>query len=212
MSPGHQFQLFTGMGWNASWQTSGVPWSAVVILKQFPYPSTNRGSFNSFPPRSDSNIMNGSILKALGRIVVNFNSLEIHLSFFIWLLLGKENMNTGKIVTCEAPYKTKVGIFSSLFKLKFGKFGKGSKIAALIRRLNRAEEDRNKTLHSNWLSGQDSSIVTRYKISAKIKSGLRDEFEDVNEKDVNEIADSILTTVKEMAGLISDFIRISGKK
>jgi len=48
--------------------------------------------------------MDDNFVKALGRVVVRFSSLEIYLSFFIWTLIGSD-LNIGKAITSDSEMR-----------------------------------------------------------------------------------------------------------
>ena len=151
--------------------------------------------------------MNDSYLKEIGKVVVNLNSLEMYLNFLIWSLIGYNlGLDIEKSITAEMSFKNKVALFSSVFKLKHGNI-KDFNIKALIKKLFTAEEERNKIIHSCWLEGEKDKIVTRYKISAKIKQGLKDEFLTMSETDVNKIASLIRGAGTELANFISAYLK-----
>src|SRR3989344_6406300 len=131
--------------------------------------------------------MNDDHLKALGRVVVNFNSLEVFLNFLIWILIGPD-LKTGKIITSEVSFKGKITLLASLYRIKIKDIKKDSDVNGLIKRLIKAEDERNKVIHSSWVIDEKNTRITRYKITAKLKRGLKDEFEEMNDTDINKIA------------------------
>lgn len=146
--------------------------------------------------------MNDEYLKALGLVVVNFSSLDFYLSCLIWVLIGSE-LDIGKSVTSEMSFNTKVKLFASLYRIKVDSLNKGSDIRKLITGLEDVEKDRNNVMHSSWLIDEKNTKVTRYKISAKSKHGLRNKFEDFDVSKLNKIADSIGDVTKKINELIS---------
>ena len=146
--------------------------------------------------------MNDDYFKALGKIAVNFSSLEIYLSFLIWNLSTSE-LKVGKIITSELSFKAKVALFASLYRLQVGDIKKGSDVEKLIKSLMKAEDERNMVMHSSWLVDEKNTKVTRYKVTSKLKHGLKDEFEDFTVNDLNKIADFISSTGRELGKLIS---------
>ena len=148
--------------------------------------------------------MNDDHLKALGRVVVNFNSLEVFLNFLIWILIGPD-LKTGKIITSEVSFKGKITLLASLYRIKIKDIKKDSDVNGLIKRLIKAEDERNKVIHSSWVIDEKNTRITRYKITAKLKRGLKDEFEEMNDTDINKIADSINDVAKEIGNMISSY-------
>jgi len=140
--------------------------------------------------------MDNKYLEGLGRVIVNFSSLEMYLSFLIWRLM-ETGLELGKIITCELSFQGKINLLASVYKLKFG-IPKGSEVDLLIKRLVKAEEDRNKIMHSCWLIDEKNKKTTRYKITAKQKQGLKDNFEEFNTQHVNKIANFIGDLTKDL--------------
>jgi hypothetical protein len=118
----------------------------------------------------------------IGLISIAFNDLEEKISEGITiLLLSSEEISP--IITSELSFKMKVNMFSSLIQKLRSKYyfnrmqGEGFKegyLSAFIKALLTCEEQRNKVLHSVFLSnpytGNDEII--RKKVSSKAKRGL----------------------------------------
>ena len=62
--------------------------------------------------------MDNKYLEGLGRVIVNFSSLEMYLSFLIWRLM-ETGLELGKIITCELSFQGKINLLASVYKLKF---------------------------------------------------------------------------------------------
>ncbi len=146
--------------------------------------------------------MNDDYFKVLGKITVNFSSLEIYLSFLIWNLATHE-LKVGKIITSELSFKAKIALFASLYRYQIGDIKKSSNVDKLIKSLTKAEEKRNIVIHSSWLVDEQNTKVIRHKTTSKLKYGLKDDFEDFTIDDLNEISDFISDVGKDLGKLIS---------
>lgn len=156
-------------------------------------------------------MVNDEYLKALGLVVANFSSLEFYLSALIWALIDSE-LNIGKSITSEMSFNQKVKLFVSLYRIKIDSVNKGSDIKELITSLGDVEKDRNRIIHSSWLIDEKNTEVTRYRISAKCKRGLLNEFEDFDVLKLNRIANSISNVTKKINELIPKSLNLNGAR
>ncbi|HYJ65436.1 MAG TPA: hypothetical protein VEV62_16965, partial [Parafilimonas sp.] len=133
-----------------------------------------------FPPKDNSTYEErvgppDEFHAVIGRISVNFSALEETLSKCIIRILGQTN-EVGHIITSELSFRSKIGLFSSLYlklrdKCHFNEFeNSGTEhFKTLIKALNKAEDLRNQVIHSSFdRSGHDHKI-TRTKITSKQK-------------------------------------------
>lgn len=132
--------------------------------------------------------MNNEQLKALGKVMVNFGSLEFLLNFFIWQLIDRNNIDLGKVVTSENSFRRNIALFASLYRLKIGNIDKDTEIDNLIKKLITAGENRDKVAHSTWLMNKSGENISTYKITAKQKQGLKNRFEDMNVPELEKIS------------------------
>jgi len=139
-------------------------------------------------------------LKAMGLITVNFSLLENTIAFIIWLLLGLDQQ-TGQIITSELSFRRLLELFSSLCRNKKNDKVTLEKLKTLLKRIEHAEQERNKIIHSMWTAGNDEETITRFKITAKIRNGLMHQYEQLKVEHLNKIADEIA----EVAAAVHDF-------
>ena len=141
------------------------------------------------------------LLAPLGEVAANFSMLDNTLSFQIWLLLfgnSSKEQRTGQIVTAELSFKNKVALFSSLFQYRFPDEEPFERLKAIRKKLRVASEKRNQLLHSVWAASGHKDSSTRTKTTAKEKTGINFEFEKMNVKDINKVADFIAELAYEM--------------
>lgn len=118
----------------------------------------------------------------IGLISIAFNNLEEKISEGISILL-QSNEDIGPIITSELSYRMKVNMFSSLIQKLRSKYyfnrmqSEGFKegyLPAFIKALLACEEQRNKVLHSVFLSNRytGNDKIIRTKVTSKAKRGL----------------------------------------
>lgn len=141
-------------------------------------------------------------LEILGAISVNFGALENALAFTIWALLGDlsvHNEERYQIVTAQLSVKQLVWMAEALYKQRFP--GKDEDaMRALMARCSTAERERNKLIHSLWVSGD---IKDSEQLALRLKITARSEFKFQHEQHTTKE----LTTVAEQCADLSDELR-----
>lgn len=131
---------------------------------------------------------------AIGRVIESFSFLEESLANIITILLDVDN-EVGEIVTSELSFKGLLNLFSSLFKYKYdrGDFvvedeDPEERLKELLKLCYRAEEERNKIVHSSY-------VARRYRVkkTAKARSGLKTIIENLDASRMLDISDFIGT-------------------
>jgi len=135
---------------------------------------------------------------AIGRIAMNFASLEDEISSAITYLL-KTPTEKGLLITSEMSFRAKVNILSSLMQMEDQSAGlldpfSGEDFDDLLYMCRKSEELRNKLLHSSWVYDHSKREVRRRKLSAKNKKGFVREEEPFTTGQVLDIADYIIYT------------------
>jgi len=144
--------------------------------------------------------LSDSFLREIGRVTVNFATLEVYLSLAIGGLIGPDAA-IGQIVTSESPFRNKLSLFSSLVRHKIHELPKATEewlpeLENLLTRLRTCEEERNQIAHSVWLlaSEEVADEATRFKITSKQRKGLQHATEPVTVVHLKTIADNIRKT------------------
>ena len=106
-------------------------------------------------------------LKALGRITVEFSSLEHLLDAVIGLLIQHEFDEVGEILTAQLSFKRKVDVIDSLTRYRFEDEGLRKRMHGLLGEIIHAEEERNKIVHSWWFAKTPEGLLSRAKMSAR---------------------------------------------
>jgi hypothetical protein len=128
-------------------------------------------------------------LASLGVITVNFQCLEKYMEFFIWALIG-DDQEIGQIVTSQISFNGLCDLLSSLFRYRAENSELVKELDDLIKRANEVVGERNKFIHSSWFGDFESSIV-RVKITARGKTGLKHQYENIGPDDLLSLGRSI---------------------
>jgi hypothetical protein len=126
-------------------------------------------------------------LRALGRIVVEFNLLEFALSTGIRVTCSASS-EISDILVSELSVRAKTDIFFSILRHLHAEGTTIAAFEALRVRILQAEQDRNQLLHSMW-SATDEYAVTRIKPTAKAKRGFSLVREGLSAVQINSKAD-----------------------
>lgn len=110
----------------------------------------------------------------LGKIVLNFSTLEFVLACFVTRLISDDS-KVGAIVTSEMSFQNLLKAFDSLTQYRITDPPVLAKVSTLIKRLNASEQERNKIIHSVYaLPDNDKKTeFTRLKATAKQGKGLK---------------------------------------
>lgn len=131
-----------------------------------------------------------AISAAIGRIAINFNDLEKELSSVIAYLL-QSGEDIGRIVTADLSFGNKVNLMSALSLARLSGADDTEQLQALSRLCRRAEELRNRILHSSWLSASLPEFTERIKLSSKGRKGFSQKRELMTSAELMDIADFI---------------------
>ena len=147
----------------------------------------------------------------IGLISLNFQGLEDEISTRIVQMSGL-NSELGEIMTAELSFKNKVNLFASLYyKLKdshhFSSINGHEEgyFRELLNAFTKCEEFRNQILHSRITKDWRTQQITRKKVTAKAKKGLRKVTEEVDIPYLYNIADYIAAMIMEADQFFIDF-------
>ncbi len=137
-----------------------------------------------------------AVTSALGLLVLAFAWLEEVLSLSVMRVLSNEEM-AGRAVVAELAFGKKLHLLASLVRLNpCGRHFNSrapdplSELEALITDCFRAEELRNRALHSMWLSVPlEPDSMQRFKISAKAKRGIQTDTEILDSAAILDVVD-----------------------
>lgn len=161
-----------------------------------------------------------SLVLALGRLILNFASLEETLSMAIWLLIDCSDDAIGKIVTAGMPFSGLIEVFEALYRHRLvgllEALAAESKtdaedrsaleleehLADLVKRMRTANEQRNGAIHSAWaVQAKETSSYLKYKFTTKGSKGLHKTETKITANDLWELSDSIVEIRDDLGGL-----------
>lgn len=135
-------------------------------------------------------------LKAIGQITLNFSMLQWSISYFIWLLIGNnevsvEQQTLGETITAQLSFQRLLDLLSSLFRHRTTNPEVIEELDALLTRASQARDKRNLVIHSYWVAASSVETIIRCKTTAKQRQGLKHQSEQMGAEDLNDIADFI---------------------
>jgi hypothetical protein len=146
-------------------------------------------------------------LREIGRITINFATLDFHLAFAIGSLLTQDQA-VAQMVAHELSFKQKLALFSSLVQHKLPASTKATAECATdfenyVSRCAQLEERRNQVAHSVWLEqSTPGGPIQRLKITAKKSKGLRHHTEEIEIGSLKQLADDLRDTAQEVIPLL----------
>lgn len=139
-----------------------------------------------------------NLTKALGAVVLNFAYLEAMLAYSVAMLIDVSDGDIGKIVTAGRPFTALVDLFDALYRHRvldvLRKEGRKTEaqqtaLVGLVKKLNEANERRNRVIHSSWSGGSNTpGVHSRFRFTAKRSKGLERISEQMTTKDVLAVA------------------------
>ncbi len=144
----------------------------------------------------------GKIEKAIGRVTLNFCSLEDRIASLIAFLLNEHNTEVGIAITAELPFRQSLGLLQNIFKHKGGDQKEFKKLNRVLRRAEKIADKRNTIIHSFWIPipSLDEQYIrkkdrARYKKNSK---GIQKQSEIIKVEEILKIADEILNIAGEI--------------
>jgi hypothetical protein len=129
-------------------------------------------------------------LTAIGDVAVSFALLESTLQTMLGSLIY-EHQRVGQIIAAELPFRGLRALALALYRERHGEDANFEQLRDLIRRAGDLEDERNRVMHSVWGAGATADSVTRIKMTAKEKHGLRFDFVPVTAAELSDVAGSI---------------------
>lgn len=145
-----------------------------------------------------TNDVDAEVLKALGRVVVEFNLLEFSLSTGLRLMVPGKLSET---VAAELPTRALANVVFSLLKDANEASDILEELDSLRRRYAQAEEARNRYLHSLW-GHKEPGLAAATKSSAKAKRGLVIQRASVDAKELIKAADGFRALAEDVVTLL----------
>ncbi len=139
-------------------------------------------------------------LKAIGNIAVSFALLETLLASTLHLFIGAAQP-IGHMVTAQLSFKRMVDLLGALIQARFKNHDELAEWTPLIKRLHRAEVERNIIMHSFWVAGNSQGTITCVKTTARSPQGLRHQFKTMRVEGLDNIAETLLRLTGDLIGL-----------
>jgi hypothetical protein len=136
-------------------------------------------------------------LVLIGDMTVSFALLENNLQQLAWLLIA-QGQRIGQIITAELSFRSLRALVLNLYLERYGKDSDYLTLKGFIEKAVTFEDRRNQITHSIWGVGNDDQSILRIKTTAKEKTGLRYQFEDVQAKDLENFVSEIKQLVSEI--------------
>lgn len=145
--------------------------------------------------------LDDTFLKALGRISVNFQTLEYMLAYFVWILIGPD-IRIGQVITTNLSFNRLCEIMRGIFPFRVQNQILVDELETIIKKALNAEAKQNTVIHSAWLTSDTSKGKTkRLKITTS-KGELKYQFDDMDINELNKTADFILEAYDGLASLM----------
>ena len=130
------------------------------------------------------------LLKHIGDITVSFALVTTAVQMLAGSLIH-EHQRIGQIITAELAFRNLRSLLISLYLERHGEDDDYETLKELLGRARDLEEKRNQIVHSVWATGAEPESITRIKTTAKVKSGLRFRFENMDEVELSSIAEEL---------------------
>jgi hypothetical protein len=127
------------------------------------------------------------LLVHIGVITVSFALVEMQIQSLIGSLI-REHQRVGQIITAELSFKGLRALAVSLYMERHGEDADFKPLRELMNRAAKVEETRNQIAHSIWASGDSADSITRIKTTAKEHRGIHFSFQNMGERELEEIA------------------------
>jgi hypothetical protein len=138
-------------------------------------------------------------LKQLGRVTVNFQTVELFLVFVLSEVIGTEQV-VGQMIASQLPFGRLCTLATALVAHRAGENDPLTKeFASVAEECLRLEQLRNQLMHSVYLVDGQTAEVTRWKSTLKLSKGFRTSTESLAPTDIGKVADG-LKVVSERLG------------
>jgi hypothetical protein len=156
--------------------------------------------------------LNEEQLKALGRVCVTFQAIEVRLAFVTWSLISNEQA-VGRIITPLLSFAKLCDLASMLISHRFPGTPLADELHQIIRRVSELEQERNTLIHSAWAYRADRPEVEgeRVKITVKRYRGVRVDCCETPAAQINGIADQMQEATESLDTLVRNWIALGGR-
>jgi hypothetical protein len=149
--------------------------------------------------------LNEDHLREIGRIAIAFNSLERRAQFAVQALMGDDTpVVVWQALTVGEPFDRLTFRIRTLARIRLPYPDFLSDLEAWIREAKKVQEERNRVLHTGWISfseqPQDSDVATALRQTTRNTYG---ELRDYTPRDLYEIAQRISEVERRLRTLTS---------
>jgi hypothetical protein len=121
--------------------------------------------------------LHGELKEQLGEVLMNFAGLDVHVTLFLWCLLGEDEragQRVSQVVTADLDFSAKVVMLQRLFMERFPEEDAKEAIGRLADGLYKCEEIRDEYAGCLWaVAGADQEgAVRKYRMRAKPGKGF----------------------------------------
>ena len=142
------------------------------------------------------------ILRALGRVVINFQYLDMRLSATAARLISNDP-EVGNMAIFQLSFGKKCDLIESLFLHIFGKLDSAKQFQEIIKEIGLVEQERNKVFHSAWAIEKETGETFRVKADLRKGKGLVVATPTVAAEDIDSLADEISRISIEFAKIVN---------
>ncbi len=121
--------------------------------------------------------LNRELKEQLGEVLMNFAGLDVHLTLFIWCLLGedaKAGQRISQLVTADLSFADKVVMLQRLFMERFPEEDAKEAIGRLADGIHKCEEIKDEYARCLWAvaAADHGGGVRKYRVRAKADNGF----------------------------------------
>jgi hypothetical protein len=135
-----------------------------------------------------------ALLARIGDMTVSFALVESEVQSLVGSLI-RDDERIIRPITAELSFRNLRAVVMSLYGERHGEDAGEALHAlvlrALMKRAAELEHLRNQITHSVWGAGETAGTITRIKMTAKEKHGLRFDFQNVTAQDLGEVVDDM---------------------
>ena len=109
----------------------------------------------------------------IGKVVVEFQGIDLTLNIILGSLLIKEDINIIQAFAVSLSFSKKMDVLKSIAPFKIQEPDLLKILDKVLKELSQAESERNRIVHAHWMAASDGSKVALLKPSTSRRHGLR---------------------------------------
>ena len=142
--------------------------------------------------------------EAIGRMCIAFSSLEGQLKFMVGKLVGIDQI-VGQIITAELSFRNILNLLGSLYKHRTNDNDFRKKVDDLLKNISNLEQNRNSLIHSTYGLTKDPETIARFKNTARMKHGLKNNFDIITIEQIDHLVVEIENANSEVINLFLEY-------